>query len=392
MLPCGLQPHDTTPTFLEWSLYAAGASKVPAPFHLWSSLALLAATTANRVWYEKFPGDKLYPNLYVMLLGPSGTGKGVALRRAQKYAEALDNSVRDRIQLYRGKITPQALLTRLGEKKKFPSYIWLITPELATEVGVGPKAHDFVTHMTEFYEGDYTLQDSTRMSGHFSIEDPCINWSSGTTREWLIESIGQRDILSGFFARICVVPGDRTSHRYTKPLMPHDYQAVRGWMLDYLTYLSTLGGPMTMTPDAELYHDWWYQNRPEPTDELMWNFYEHGDNLVIKLSMLNALSDNYAFAIDYHHMVNAIALYEWVASELSGVLAYASRAPEAETMDAIGEWVRRHTYVTFTATAKFASKRGITSDRLSQLIRTLIDRGDIKHQGGSTRGYKWIGN
>jgi hypothetical protein len=113
-LPCGLSRSigNPTPSFIEWYLYSAGLSWVPAEFHLWCALSVIAACVADRVWFEKFRGERLTPNLYVMLIGPSGVGKNQAIRKAQKLVERAPN--RERVGLYRGKISAQSLLSYLG--------------------------------------------------------------------------------------------------------------------------------------------------------------------------------------------------------------------------------------------------------------------------------------
>jgi len=390
-LPCGLQTSDP-PSWLEWYLYAAGLSLVPRSFHAWCGLSAIAACVADRVWYEKFKGERLTANLYVMLIGPSGVGKNQAIRRAQKRVESIPAV--DRVQPYRGKITAEQLLSRLGDrKKKYGNFVWLVTPELAMEVGSGPKAESFVTHMTELFDSDTTVQDSTRTSGHFTLERPTINWTSGSTQEWLLRSVGKQDILGGFFARIFPIPGERSPWRLPKPIFPADYDSVNDWLTQYLNSLTWVEGEMVMDDYAEELHAWWIETRPEPTDEMLWHFYTHGDNLLIKLAMNLALADGFKLVIEYHHMQGAIALYEWVLSHLGRVLEFAHYNPEVERLELLADVIRRAAgeWVYHSAALRHVSNRGVTKDSFDALLRTLVERGEVQiGSGPGGKVYRWL--
>lgn len=389
-LPCGLPAFDQ-PGFLDWYLYGAGLSKVPPQFHLWAGIGALAAAVGDRVWFEKFTDEKLYPNLYVMLIGPSGTGKNQAWRRAQRRMEMLPSDEQLAVRLYRGKITAEAILSRLGNKKH-GSRIWLVTPELAMQVGNGPKAESFITHMTELFDGDTVFQDDTRTSGQHHITNPVINWGSGTTNEWLLRAVGKQDILGGFFARICAIPGERTPERYAKVIYPHDHREVDAWCSAYLTYLTHVTGRFTWDDAADELHTWWYENRAEPDNPLLWNYYEHGDNMVYKLGMLMALSDQHKLVGEYVHMQAGIALYEWVYGQLGGVLEFAYRTPEVEKLEMVRELIASAPFMDHSRLLRAVTTRGMMRDDLERMVKTLLDRGDITQSNiAGKRSFRWIG-
>lgn len=385
-LPCGVE-SSTPGSFHEWYVYSRGYSLVPPQFHLWASIAAVAACVTDRVYYEKFKGEHLTPNIYVGLIGPSGVGKNQAIRPAQKLVEDVAHT--DDVNVYRGKISAEGILTRLGKHKR---YMWLVTPELAMEVGSGPKAESFVTHMTELFDSDTKLQDFTRSSGHFVTERPVMNWTFGTTQEWMLRSIGRQDILGGFFARIFAIPGERSDERIPRPILPLDYDLVREWMVQYLDWLTTVAGPMTLDEHATALHTWWIETRPEPADEMLWHFYTHGDNLLLKLAMNMALADSHKRIIEYAHMQNAITLYEWVYERLGNVLEFAHMTPERERLDLIAAYLQRYegAYVTHVDLLRFVSNRGMPRDIFKVTLDTLVERGDVRiGKAGDGRGYRW---
>jgi hypothetical protein len=390
MLPCNLPPFET-PGFLSWFVYAAGLSKVPPQFTLWAGLSALSACMSDRIWFSKFRNEKLYANLYVMLIGPSGTGKNQAWRQAQKLVEKMPSSEQEIVQLYRGKSSAEALISWLGKSKK-RNNIWLVTPELALQVGNGPKAESFITHMTELFDGDQTFQDNTRTSGHHTVRNPIIGWGSGTTQDWLLRSVGKQDVLGGFFARICAIPAERSSVRYAKVIYPHDAAEIEGWLSAYLAHLTQITGEFTLDDAADEYHTWWYENRAEPENDLLWHYYEHGDNIVYKLCMVLAASDSYKLVGEYDHMVGAIALYEWVYDRLGKVLEFAHQTPEVEKLEMIARYIEALPAIGHAQLLRAMSARGVTREVLMSNLQTLKERGDVTQLTiGAGRSYRWIG-
>jgi hypothetical protein len=201
-------------------------------------------------------------------------------------------------------------------------------------------------------------------------------------------------VLSGFFARICTIPCERTGLRITNPIYPHDYGTVNEWLTQYLAALTYLEGPLDFDASAHELRDWWIQTRPQPVDELLWNYYEHGDNLVIKLSMIAAVADNYRMVVSYQHVETAIALYEWMFSQLPALLDFAHRTPESEKLEQIAAFIEHRQRVAHSVVLRFATSRGVTREQFKNALDTLRERGDISfgkfvgRSGG--RQYVWV--
>lgn len=99
-----------TCNFFELYRHICGESEVPAIYHFWSAVSLIAATVEDRVWYQKFKHEALFPNLYVMLVGPSGLGKGMAISHLVRLADCGIT-----INKFRGRVTAAHLIDHLGK-------------------------------------------------------------------------------------------------------------------------------------------------------------------------------------------------------------------------------------------------------------------------------------
>jgi hypothetical protein len=69
--------------------YSTG-NEAPELFHAWGAYTCLSAAISRRVWLP-FEDTAIYPNLYVMFVGPAGNGKTWAMRKAKRILAELGN-------------------------------------------------------------------------------------------------------------------------------------------------------------------------------------------------------------------------------------------------------------------------------------------------------------
>src|SRR5947208_15822685 len=92
-------------------------------YALWSGLLTLSIATGHRIWLEE-ANLKIWPNLYVVLVGPSGIGKGQAMREALPFMQATG------VQISPDSMTMAKLAVALAEATLPDEELGLITPYL----------------------------------------------------------------------------------------------------------------------------------------------------------------------------------------------------------------------------------------------------------------------
>jgi len=377
------------PSFLAEYVRAAGVSEVPAAYHRWCGLFCLAAAASDHVWIEKHPGERLVPNLYVFLLGPSGIGKGAAISVAYRLLKAVTA-----IRMLRGKVTA-AYLADFLSNKKLGAKVTVITPELALSVGRGPLADDLVKLLTELYTGgDYEFHEGTRTHGTVTFRDHCVNWLAGTTREWLRDCITKDAVEGGFFARCAPVQAAYDLElRIPVPSVPLDWLAAGTGLVRHLEAIAGHGGRVYFTGDAQRVLDDWYVQRPEPDDETLIPTWKREHDLVLKLSMLLALSDDpVAGYIDTPHVAGAQRLAAESMAALPPLVEYVALTRETDGLRMVRELIRRAGALQHTALARVVARHGMTADRLQMFLVTLLAGRTIRRVGaGQTTVYVWTG-
>ncbi len=390
-----------TKNLLRLYAYMCGKGEVPTEYHIWSCLSLMAACIEDRIWLEKLKDERLFPMLYVFLVGPPALGKGVAITRAFK----LFNECQAGGCYWHGKTTAANLIDVLGKAGEDPETgqyfipapkLWLITDELTTDVGRGPQADDFIKLMTKLYtSGDVPVDTGTRTRGTVRIINPAVNWLAGTTEDWMMQCLSKDAIGSGFTSRVCYVFGRYSKERFVRPIYPPDYQEVKAHVLIRLWLLKHISGKFWMTPEAQARENAWYMNRPQPRDaDLLPNWHREQD-LVLKLAMLCVLADGGdRLVIEEQHVDRAIRLSQSVQRYLPQVVALANKTPEAEghikvegMIKDVREWTRHQVL------AQRARNRGVSTKIFTDIVKGLIAEGELewKKMRGGTMWYRYVG-
>jgi energy-coupling factor transporter ATP-binding protein EcfA2 len=399
---------ESTGDLLTLYLHHAGLSETPRAYHLWSALAMMAAAVADRVWIEKFRGitdeapRKLTPNLYVMLLGPSGIGKSTAIDCMLKFLKGTA------VQVYSGEVTSSHLLHAMGEPAERPdgeivlenSKVFLVLDELAMSVGEGPEARAFIRHLTGLYSGSaYPFTKGTVTRGTVTIKDHNVNSLMGTTKEWLIECVSASAIRGGFGGRVVCVSADYPTKRYTRPQYPDDYNAVTAYLQQQVHALTQLSGVMALTPQAREIEEHWYQTRPQPADDDMLPAWRREHDLMLKLGMLHALSRTHRLdAVDAPDVVRAQQLVNFSRGGLEQLIGYVGTSNDTRNLRRVADVIMGRKEIYRGDLVRKTSMWGIHSKELDDIIKTLHERHDIEFArippsprgGRPTIVYKWI--
>ena len=370
---------DETSNLLALYAHHVGKSNTPQEFHLWAALAGIAACVADRVGLEVIPGRPLAPNLYVMLIGPSAAGKGMAINKIAEYIEKTP-CVAPLI----GKVSGMGVIDYLAEQSTLterassPDHVdktklFLGMAELSFSIGEGPVADQFIKTMTELYDSTGThFYERTRTGGTHKFKKPNITWLAGTTMEWLMTSITGDQIMSGFFGRTCAVISQGVKHQLIAPVLPPDYQEVAQHIQERFIRLSHLRGVFTRTHRAhEVEKAWFYGLQPNGQPG-MEPFEGRQHMLSLKLAMLLSLADGENLVIDAHHMAMAQTLVDKLRVTLPKLIDYAFSLGDVKPTRVVENLLQRAGEMPKYMLVNKARRLGIPAYRLEEALNTLV--------------------
>lgn len=388
-----------TRNFFELYQYVCGISEVPPVYNFWASLSLVSAALEDRVWFEKFKDSKLFPNLYIFLIGPGGLGKGTAISTAVRMA---DRSVQ--IPKYRGSATAASLIDVLGKVER-DEYgrrllsnpkLWLIMDELKNNLGTNVNLVEaFIALMTEMYTADYVVNTSTRKHGQVDILEPVVNWLIGTTESDLRDILSKKLIDSGFTARVCFIFGDYDfNKRCPRIVYPPDYDEVMEHLQARLFVMQNTHGKICMTPQAEAEMDKWYITRPNPEEEALFSIWKRQHDMLLKFAMLNAVADGGPPVIRTVHLRRAKATTTVLTQNAEKLLEVAHETPDTKPSNEVARYLRLKGTVDHSQTLRyFRRMRGMNAKKLQEAIRDLYKEGVIRYERTDRGGvlYHWEG-
>lgn len=189
-------------------LYLEYTKDVPSPevFRLWTAIHAIGAAAERRLW-TSFGINRLYPNLFVFLVGPPGTGKTQALAPMStllRKSQAVELAPND--------LTKQGLLDALhgaakGAMIEGRPFDYHFLALVVTEMSNFMSKYDveLTGILTELFDCPPTNEEKKRSGAGKMIPAPGISFIMGTATENLGSTIPQEAWGSGFMARVIMV-------------------------------------------------------------------------------------------------------------------------------------------------------------------------------------------
>lgn len=416
--------------FLELYKAYCGVTEVPEAFNRWAGIGLLAACVQDRIYVEKHAGSKLVPNLYILLLGPSGLGKGQSIGHAVRLAEPYETQ----LNVFWGRLSGPALADHIGKQeiagdsqqgKATPppdvtvniGRVWLVAEELALSIGSGARAYDFVTFMTGLYSGSpVPFQDRTRSHGLIKIQSPAINWLAGSTRDWLMRSVSRDAVEGGFFARMLTIEAEYDfDKRIPEPEYPANMDELVDELRQRIELILRIRGPVRigLSTAARDVCNQWYNERPKPEDMSMAPSWRRQQDMVYKLAMLFALSDwtgSYRDwiatgkqgdapvpLVDVGHVVSAQQHVREGQRYLPELVRVASTTVKTAHTETARDFIRKQGTMQHSMLVRKMGGRGFSGKEVAEAVQDLDVAGVItvtretNRRGGVSLAYTWKG-
>ena len=276
----------------------------PERYRRWAALVMVAAVLDRRVYTAIRSGKVLFPNLYVMLVGPSGRGKTMAIEAARDLLETQAH-----VGLAPDYASYQSFIKRLGERAQMVdaeesmprrrATMALMLSEWGSFMNKPDNAHLAVmAHVFDCkdFKADVLCRDLD------NAENLYINICAGVVPDWFAVGLPANSFKQGFPARLILVyeqfKGD-TDDTPSFECEINDDPEVRKRafimsLLPALEKLAAVRGFMTWTAEAlaELNH-WKSEGYvPVPTDTMLEGYTTRRFLFVSKLAMLCAVSSH----------------------------------------------------------------------------------------------------
>lgn len=187
--------------------------ETPISWIYWSLLTCISSVAANAYTLRALKGNVIYyPNLYVMLLGESGLGKGFPVNLAKRLVQQA-NSTR----VIAGRSSIQAIIKELATTKSEQGKPlikdargFIVNGELSTAIIADP---DSLTILTDLFDRNYNNQWNNLLKGDGveKLTEPYITCLFGSSPAHFYDSIPPANIEGGYIGRNLVIYEEQRS-------------------------------------------------------------------------------------------------------------------------------------------------------------------------------------
>lgn len=306
----------------DYRTFTSGSEAHPT-YHTFSALVALSSIISRRVWIEQ-GYFKVYPNLYVVLVGPPGNRKTSAMSIAKNLIRELKD-----VPFSAECVTKEKLILDMAEQEKvidklpdiysaqrvFTPMTIMVT-ELSEFLGAGSIG--MINFLTTIYDQD-VYEHRTKNRGEVLITGPFLNLLACTTPDWITTYL-RADVISGGFSRRAIfVLETGKSGRIPFPEVSTEAKSAWESVLAYSRRLQKVHGPFVWHPKAKAFYIDWYQNLKMPTEETVVGYYETKHMQLLKISMLIALSESTELVLNTEHLEFGLALLKLAEENLGRV-------------------------------------------------------------------------
>lgn len=367
--------------------------ETPKQWIYWSGLATISAITSPNIVINK-GAYQLKPNLYVLLIGRSGLGKGFGPSVARTLVKMVDNT---RIISGRGSIEgiiKELAIVKARENGHIPfkdARGFLCSGEFASSLYEATHA---LTILTDLYDAHYNPEwvNTLKNSPIEKLRFPCLTLLSGANQEMFDLTVDKSHLGGGFIGRTLLIRADK---RFKSNSMIYeegeevdtvDYEK----LAEHLKVISKLEGTMVWSKEAKKsYNDWFYAYREEDVDDKT-GTYDRLNDHVIKIAACISLSRKTDMVIEEEDIVDAIVACSSLSNDARKTAGMQGKSSTASSIKAF--LIVMFSAPNYTLTRKQVLQKGFgdfDSAELDKIIETLNQTGFVvQPTGGKEVIYK----
>lgn len=361
----------------------------PELYKVWVGVSTICACLQRKC---KLPwGDPdLYPNMYIVLVGPSGCRKGTAMYPASDFLTRLG------VKKASEAITREALIRELAESSTLDvsdenmiSHCSLTVFSEELTVFLGQNNWQLISDLNNWYDCRPSWIYRTKNQGTDEILGVWVNLLGATTPEFLQSALPQDAIGGGLASRIVFVFGDKKSHICPAPFKTERDEKLKGMLAHDLEAINTLKGNFTFTEGYfKMWEDWYTKHSTTPpfTDENFLGYNERRPTHLRKLTMVMCASRGSDMCLCEEDFARSVRLLEETEKYMPFVFGGRGRAKLSVILEKIIQMLALQKTVTGTQIMQRFYK-DITVDEMQQLIMSIEKAGFgiVRHVKGDVQ-------
>ena len=366
-------------------------TEAPTVYNKWVAVAMIAAVLERKCFIR---WDKLiYPNFYIVLVGPPAGGKGVAMGSARDMLNEMS------IQIAADATTKERLAQRLQEatdnyqdrdtgETKSQSAITIFSEEFAVFLGYGNQ--ELMPWLCDWYDCKNSWDYEVKQSADTKVKNLWLNIIGATTPELLQDVLPRESFGSGLNSRIIYVYADGRERLVIFPHLAKGQEGLWNKLLIDLQLIRTWEGEFV--PDESYLMAWkdWYPKQRNFTignDPRMNGYVGRRPTHLHKLAMIMNASRDGEQVLTEADLKRGLEFLEEMEQTMLRAFSGIGRSRNASTTHAVLSFIRTQGEVQLSSLYdrfKFDADR----DEMSSVLATIEHAHLIKIRKEEVEGKK----
>ena len=247
--------------WLEGFMELTNNSEPPYLFRKWAGISTIASALQRKVRVEFGLSLTFYPNMYIVLVGPSATGKGTAMKFASDIIEQVPA-----VRLSAQATSLQALIRRMKEtnltdidlvtgEQQYHSSLTIFSTEFTVFLGYNNR--ELIAALCEWYDCHSRWTYETIARKKEEVIGVWVNIFAGTTPDSLQSSLPIESIGGGLTSRIIFVCEEKKGKLVIIPSKTDHEIQLQQMLVNDLEMISMLSGRMRYDSGFLDYYSEW---------------------------------------------------------------------------------------------------------------------------------------
>ncbi len=336
-------------------------SEPPLGYHTWIGVSVIAGALQRKNWL-RMGFETIYPNMYIVLVGPSGRArKGIALGIGKDIVSEVGGIV-----LTSENPTREALIRAMKGSTAssmhpdgqivFHCSVTCFSEELSVFLGQNNIA--FLASLTDWYDSKNNWTYETKNAGKDHLQGVCFNLVGATAPEWLQSMLPQEAIGGGFTSRVIFVVEEQKRKTVPEHILSKEEDRLREALVSDLNKVNNITGAFQFTKlGKEAYINWYSTHDkaisrgelPVP-DERFAGYAERRATHIRKLMMVMSASRGDSHELNEEDFTRADKLLRATELKMARAFGGLGKAKYAESAEKVMDYIKR---------MKVASKKDI---------------------------------
>lgn len=315
-----------------------------AIYRKWAAITSVAACLEQKVWLKS--PTSLYPNLYVILVGPPAAGKSNAIGVARGLLGTLTD-----FPFAPTSVTMAALVDSLKECERkytqvpgptiFYNSMMLVPDDLQVLMSVYDLA--LIAGLTTFYDVNHPYREQRRTGDlRIEIKRPQLSILGGTTPSHLFGFIPEEAWSQGFTSRLLLVYSDEKPEKRVRFGTGKDID-IPPELIHDLKIINSLLGEFSVDEKAVKAFENWREagEPPVPTHKRLEHYLGRRYPHLLKLSMVSSADRGNGLVITVEDFNRALGWLIEIEHAMPRIFAEGPRSVESKVMEEVHYYIKQ---------------------------------------------------